>query len=149
MVVLLVSLARMTDDGGVRRRAAWLVRPPAEPFWAGCAIVVVWLAISIGLYAAFSDGPHPFGETLGLGVLLPGPSFVIVAWLAIRMRSTWLGIAAAVAASGLGLAAAWDATVDGEGSTAAIAIVAAPVLVALFGVGALVVEQVVRALVRR
>lgn len=139
----------MTDDGQERRRFARLVRPPAELFRAACGVVLVGLAISVGLYAAFSDGRQPFGETLGLGVLLPAPALLFVAWLAIRGRSSWLGIAASLAASELALAAAWDATVNGTGSTAALAIVGAPAFMALCGGGVLVIEQVAQALLRR
>lgn len=139
----------MTGGPRLLRLGARLLRPPVEPWWTACLVVVVGLVVSVALYAAFGGGLHPVGETLGFAVLLPGPPFVLVAWLAIRMGSSLLGIAAAVVASALALALAWDATVNGTGSTAALAIVAAPPFMAVCGIGALVLDQVVRALADR
>lgn len=128
---------------------ARVLRPAADPWWIACFVVVLGLALSIGLYFAFGNGLRPLDEALWLGLFLPVPAFFLVAFLAARMRSSLLGIAAATGASGLALAAAWDATFSDSSSTAALAILAAPPLMAICGVGVLVIESVARALVDR
>lgn len=139
----------MREDGNVRRRWVGLLRPPGEPWWAACLVVVVGVAVAVALYLGFEPDPHPVDDALLWGVLLPGLPFLLVAWLAVEMRSSVLGIIAAATASGLALAAAWDATINGTGSTAALAILAAPPFMVVCGVGVLVIEQVARALADR